>query len=98
MDTLKEFCTRKIGWREEILGAMVKTLESHKSIPRQEMKINRLIDFKWVVLHDSQGTSTPQTKNVLLTFKIADDQGDYVTQCLDVTVEEVIKIISLFQS
>lgn len=89
MDTLKEYCIRKIGWKEEILDSMLKTLQSHLEIPRQEMKINRLIEFKWVVLNDAKGTSTQNSRNVMLSFKVADDQGDYVTQCIDVTVEEV---------
>mmetsp|Transcript_21814 Transcript_21814/g.19351 ORF Transcript_21814/g.19351 Transcript_21814/m.19351 type:complete len:86 (-) Transcript_21814:40-297(-) len=72
----------------------MKSMASHISIDRQEMKINRLIDFRWVVLNEIKSNTCENLKNVrvMLTFKIADDNGDYVIQNLDATIEEALAL------
>ena len=94
IDVVKEYSERRIGWTQEILETMIKVLETHSALPRQEMKINRLLDFKWVVLNEIKSNTCSNLKNVrvLLTFKVADDNGDYQVQNLDVSIEEALAL------
>eukprot|EP00344_Euplotes_crassus_P012231 CAMPEP_0197006298 /NCGR_PEP_ID=MMETSP1380-20130617/34133_1 /TAXON_ID=5936 /ORGANISM="Euplotes crassus, Strain CT5" /LENGTH=77 /DNA_ID=CAMNT_0042425829 /DNA_START=339 /DNA_END=568 /DNA_ORIENTATION=- len=72
----------------------MKSMEKHAILPRQEMKVNRLLDFKWVVLNEIKSNKKEDLKDVrvLLSFKIADDDGDYVIQNLDTNIEEALAI------
>ena len=62
MDTVREYSERKIGWTPETLNTIIAVLEKHMSISRQEMKINRLLDFKWVVLNEIKSNTNPDIK------------------------------------
>ena len=72
----------------------MKTMNKHLDIARQEMKVNRLIDFKWVVLNEIKSNKKEDLKDVrvLLSFKVADDDGDYLVNNLDVSIEEALAI------
>ncbi|CAI2379861.1 unnamed protein product [Moneuplotes crassus] len=94
LEGIKQYCQSKIGFTEPILDALMKSMEKHAILPRQEMKVNRLLDFKWVVLNEIKSNKKEDLKDVrvLLSFKVADDDGDYVIQNLDTNIEEALAI------
>ena len=59
-----------------------------------EMKIDRLIDFKWIILNEVSSNNCQNLNEirVLLIFKISDDNGDIVTRNLEVSLEEALAL------
>ena len=73
---------------------MISVLDKHSTIPRQELNINKLIDFRWVVLHEFRTNTCEnlKTAKVLMTFKVANEYGDYVNHALETSIEEALAL------
>ena len=90
-EVTEAYCKWRLGLDDASLDALLSTVESHKTTPWQELKGNRIVNFKWSV-KESLSTESSNHKSLRIVFvlDIVDNNGEIVKHTIETSVEEAL--------